>query len=90
MVMIPIGNRTSHNFQLWVFVEIYVRLWITALLMSKLGELSTQAYWIAFIIFSLWAMRPLYVSIKNIYNSWVWAKHKAQSDALSNESKQDE
>lgn len=82
MVMIPVGNRTSHNFQLWVFLEVYVRLCIVALLMSNLSEISTEAYWIAVTIFSLWAWRPLYSSIKSIYDSWVWAKHKAESDKL--------
>lgn len=70
MVMIPVGNHTRHSFRLWVIVEIYVRICIAALLMSKLTEVSSTAYWVAIIIFSAWAWRPLYVETKHLYLSY--------------------
>jgi len=84
MVMIPVGNRTRHNFSLWSVVEVYVRLCIAALLVSKLSEVGVIAstYWTAIIIFSLWAWRPLYIQLKYLYRSYQEAK-------LRNEVKED-
>jgi len=76
MVMIPVGNRTRHNFRIWMFIEVYVRLCIAALLMWRLDVvgISKTAYWTAIIIFSAWAWRPLYIEIKYLYLSYRDAK----------------
>lgn len=85
MVMIPVGNDTKHNFGLWCFVEIYIRLIISSVVCYRVIEvgLSDSAYWFLLILFTLWSWRPLYLNLKSLYNSWKLAKHKAESDALS-------
>ncbi len=88
MVMIPVGNNTRHNFGLWCFAEIYIRLIISSVVYYRVIEvgLSDSAYWFLIILFTLWSWRPLYINVKSLYHSWVWAKHKEVCDALGRNS----
>ncbi len=86
MVMIPVGNNTKHCFRLWCFAEMYIRVLITAVVFNHLPDeeyITKFVQILLTIIFTLWCMRPVYLNIKSLYSSWVWAKHKAESNALS-------
>ena len=84
MVMVPVGNRTRHNFSLWTFFEVYVRSLISAVVLFRGNEVLQNGSETALcIILSIWTIRPLYISIKYLYNSWRDAKHRAECDAVS-------
>ncbi len=83
MVMIPVGNRTSHCFRIWCFAEIYVRMVITTVVLINLQDtLSVNQLRFIASLFFVWAWRPLYLSLKSLYSTWRDAKHRAESDAL--------
>lgn len=85
MVMISVGNDAKHCFRLWCFAEVFIRITInvTVFAVAEVGKMSKTAYWILTILFVIWNWRPLYLEIKSLYNSWKWAKHETESDALS-------
>ena len=76
MVLIPVGNRTRHQFRLWCFLEAFIRLTISVVVLSVVGanELSIEAQRILFVLYSLWSWRPLYIEFKHLYYSWRDAK----------------
>lgn len=84
MVMIPVGNRTRHCFRIWCFVEWYVRFLISAVVLHRAVEssISNNAFYSLTVLFLIWSFRPIYLEIKSLYDSWVWAKHEKESDAL--------
>lgn len=84
MVMIPVGNRTSHNLGIWCFVETYVRMLIASVVIFRAQDILTVgALRFVAILFFVWSYRPIYISFKHLYYSWRDAKHRAESDALS-------
>ncbi len=88
MVMIPVGNRTRHCFRLWFIVEMYIRIIISAVVLNRAEHnlfISNNAYFFLYILFFMWSFRPVYLEFKSLYDSWVWAKHEKQSDALKGE-----
>lgn len=87
MVMIPVGNNTRHNFSLWSILEVYVRICISALLVSVVYGRNPDLYWYTIIIFTTWSWRPLYIQIQYIYRSWIESKHEAESEALKRKRK---
>ena len=86
MVRIPVGNNTRHSFQLWCFVEAYIRVLITAVIFIHLPDaefITNFVYGVLVVLFTIWCARPIYLNLKSLYSSWVWAKHKAENDDLS-------
>lgn len=84
MVMIPVGNRTKHNFSMWSFFELYIRSIISAAVLNMSGEiLPNGSYTALLVMLSIWTFRPLYIQVKHLFYSWRDAKHRAESDALS-------
>ncbi len=86
MVMIPVGNRTRHCFRIWSFAEVQVRLILSALLLHRLGEISTSTnqYYFIIILFGLWSIRPLYYELKQLYLSWRDAQHEIKKRSKKN------
>lgn len=87
MVMIPVGNRTRHNFGLWCFFEAYIRIIITSVVIVNAQDVLPRGSLRALVtLFFIWSFRPIYISFKHIFYSWRDAKHKSESDTLSEES----
>lgn len=91
MVMIPVGNRTSHCFRLWCFAEFYIRLLISAVVIRHMPDLriiegsngvTAFAWYFVVSLFLIWSIRPIYISLISLFYSWRDAKHQAESDAL--------
>lgn len=80
MVMIPVGNRTRHNFGLWCIVEMYIRFLISAVVLYRVAEVvsSPETQIFLKILFCVWSMRPVYYQFKCLYGSWIDAKHRSK------------
>lgn len=91
MVMIPVGNKTSHSFKLWCFAEFYIRVLISAVVISHIPDLriiegsngvTSFAWYFVISLFIIWCFRPIYLNLRSLYFSWRDAKHRAECDEL--------